>query len=222
MALSAVAIIDTEYLRSALSIAGSAKEPVVEEVIHRATGRIETYLGRHLITRGEITEFHTLPLSLSRRHFDEDLWFAAGNTSEIYLSQWPIISVTSVKLSAGDIPRTYPTVLVAGTDYDISKAPGKLVSLAGVWPTGWRMIEVKATLGYANRAAIPDDIRGVAVRLAATAWQEITRASYGLSSVTDAAGSFTRYLPADLTEDMKEVLRPYGRWAEQAPTAEVA
>jgi hypothetical protein len=131
--------------------------------------------------------------------------------------QWPIIAITEL-CEDTSWPRTYPIAsrLVAGTDYEIVKAPRDYIRRlsSGPWGLGnWspdggdnsRPIRLTYSAGYAA-TAVPARIKIQAKRYGALLWREIDRKLQGISGQSDAAGNFTRFGPAMITPQMKEAL----------------
>lgn len=200
MALSSYALVTLDELKNHIGAGGSAKDAVLEEIINRVTDEIESYLDRQIVTRGTLTEFHTLR--------------ADGipvDTSELRTLEWPILTVTSVHEDTGT-PRTYGAgaLLVSDTDYQTIKPGGLLRRISGLgtpamWDTGLRAIKVVYTAGYAS-GSVPARIKSIALRYAALVWDEQRRGAFGVSGAADALGNYTRFAPAMLTKDMRDTL----------------
>lgn len=177
---------------------GGIKQELAAAVITGSSAIIETYLGRELVTRGAITEYHWLKES----------------THELYLSSLPIITVTSVH---EDAARGYGAsyLLTEGTDFIAVTNEGKLIrtSSATAGVRGWLMafegLKVVYTAGYASTAVIPQTIKDVCKRLVREVYQEVTKNLAGLTGTTDAMGTISRYGPAMLTTGMKHDLAKY-------------
>jgi hypothetical protein len=193
--------------------AGSAQDTQLEMAIDATTDILEFLLnGRRLVSRltgtdpEQITEFHAP---------------ACGRT-EILLGDYPVISAVTVHESP-QTPRAYDatTLLVAGTDYELVAGTGMLRRLSnGVavpWATGPRAIKVGYTAGYQNHAgspsaaqALPAALRQVACFVAAAIWKESSRQAFGVSSVSDAAGTVTRFM-GYLPPSVKAIVRGHAR-----------
>lgn len=207
MALLSYALTTSTELKAELSISTSntARDSVLEDVANRATGLIEAYLDREVMNRvsgtvtTEVTEHYTILAEPS-----PDLW----------LAQWPVISITSVKeLSAW--PSTYGSALASGTEYLLDSGRGRLTRIdasgESAWPTGRRAIQVVYKPGYAALADVPYPIRDVARRFGALLYTEIDRKQFGVSAYSDSLGNTTRFWSARLTDDMKAELAPFRR-----------
>jgi Phage gp6-like head-tail connector protein len=197
--LSPYALVSLAELKDHIGAGGNAKDAQLEEVINRVSDELESYLEREIVSRGALTEYHTMQ--------------ADGLevlTPDLRTLEWPILSVTSAHEDT-TTPRSYGSgaLLVAGTGYEVVKPRGLIRRLEGgagttrTWATGHRAVKVVYTAGYADTAAVPARIRGVALRYAAVVWDEMKRQSFGVSGAADSLGNFTRFAPAQLTNDMK-------------------
>jgi len=198
VSLSASALVTLAEVKQHLGIpAGAeAKSPLLEEIANRASDAVAEYLDRQLINVASITEYHSLRTPAGQPVV----------SSVLQTRQWPIVTVTSVHESTG-WPRTYGAseLLVADTDYTVSKPAGKLYRLESSianWATGFRTVKVVYTAGY-TQATVPARIKAVVLRLCAVMWAEVDRALFGVSTQSDQLGNFTRFAPARLTDDMK-------------------
>lgn len=176
--------------------------------------------GLQIVSRGQITEYHTLPRGHSR------LW----------LSQYPV-KLSSLEI-AEDSQRVYATNLVANTDYFVTVAgstgPVTVQRVSGGLAISWlsapRSVRVRFVAGHRNVVGTPDTslptipaaIAGVVLTLAALLVREIEQHRAGVTSVSDATGSTTRFTQAKLTDDMRAQLSPYRRRCANAPTWEIA
>lgn len=198
--LSTYALIDDSELREEIARTGTAENDRLISAINRASSTIETWLDRQIVTRGSLTEYSI-----------------RGGCSILRLTQWPIISITSVHEDT-DWPRAYSSddLLTVGTDYE-RVGPDKLRRLEengppSIWACGSRAVRVVYTAGYATTAAVPDALKNVCRALAALYYRESDRALHGVSSQTDGLGSVTRFVPATLTEPLRAELFPWRRF----------
>ena len=198
MSLSTYALITLDELKAVLQIAGSGQDDLLERVINRASESIEAYLGREIVTRGSITEYHTV--DVERR--------------DLYLGQYPLTTVTTVKeggWSGGSW--TAQATLTANTDFLTDTAAGKLVRLLASWMVGLESVQVVYTAGYATTAAVPEAIKDVALSLAARKYSQIRRGGdFAAQTITDGMGSVSRFLPADLLKVEREALATFREW----------
>ena len=175
------------------------KDELLDSFNAHARALIESALDRHLVTRGALTEYHSID-----RH-----------THRIYLTQYPVISITSVHESAA-LTYDATTLLTSGTDYLLADAnAGALDRISGGGPIGWlagyRVIQVVYSAGYADTSSVPEDIKYQCKRLIGTAWSEATRKEFGLSSVADDMGNISRFFPPGLNASMRDALEGYRR-----------
>lgn len=181
------------------------KDELLDQVNDYARHLIEAYLGRLLVTRGAITEYHSI-------------WRVSPN---LYALQRPIISVTTIHEDAA-AEYGASTLLTVTTDYVVSKPQGKIIrvdtNLQTSWTTGFRAIKMIYTAGYANTAAVPSDIKFAALRTCGLIWSEVSGKQHGLASISDDMGNISRFAPAGLTEPIQRMLP---RLVLQAPTGEV-
>ncbi len=208
--LSAYALVDIDEFKEWLGEPeGDAKDEIMRSAINSASDRIENYLGRHIISRGSITEYHT---------------FTSGNQDyDLYTKQWPIISVTSVH---EDTNRGYGAdyLLTVNTDYIVIQPEGVLIrtnsstSEQQLWSTGFRAIKVVYTAGYATRDDVPNGLKRICLNFAAEIYKEITRQNFGMSDISDSVGSYKRFGPAILTSGMEKELDFYRRYTFGADT----
>jgi hypothetical protein len=200
MPLSPYALVTLPDLKAKLIVAGDGMDAQLERCINQASAVVESHLDRQLISRGELEEFHTPP----------------PRTCELFPGEWPIVSVTEIREDI-TIPRTYPasSVLAVDVDYELVRSPVSLIrrlnygSLWYWWP-GRRTVKMKYVAGYTLVSAnpqvtplLPEHIKGVVLDLAALYYSVDERKKHGISGASDAAGNWTRFSPAELTDDMK-------------------
>jgi len=199
MALSSYALVTLAEFRAYVGAQGASEDSALEASINRATAWIEDQTSRKFITRGEVGEYHTV----------------RPDEHTIQLGEWPLISVTSVHEST-TTPRAYDaaSILTVATEYQAVNERGLIRRLSSSnltwWARGYRAIKVLYDYGYATSTVIPDDLKMLCLFVAASMFKESDRARWGLSSVTDAQGSVTRFL-GYLPPDMKAHLLAYQR-----------
>ena len=209
MALWAYALSTVANAKAAFGINDDRRDGVIEAAINEASQLTEQAWGRHIVTRGELTEYHTYEC-LYRN--------GPSNIGTLYLNEWPIVSVTNVW---EDSARVYTTPLVVNTDYLISKPAGKLMRLSGSlpieWQTGWRAIKVVYHGGYKNAEALPAGAENIPpaimrVFFELTRWILNQRANneVGLTQVQDSFGNRTFSGPAYITRSMQNALYAAG------------
>lgn len=180
MALAANAFVTLAEFKAYLNALGSTQEAQLENAINTASTLLETRLKRQIVTRGNLTEFHSPQM----------------RSNVLFLGDYPVIAVASVN---EDSSRIYGagTVLVVDTDYVIIKDKGELKRTgsgggAWLWFPGFRTVKVVYSAGYAV-ADVPADIKGLCLELAAVIYKEADRQRWGVSNVTDSLGNMTRY-----------------------------
>jgi hypothetical protein len=184
--------------------------PRAESILNQSSALVENYLGRHIITRGTLTEYHS---------------FHSAD-SDLYVRQWPILSVSTVH---EDLDREYGSgdLLTVNTDYIVVMPVGKLmrtISSTGgerSWLNGFRAVKVVYKGGYLNRDVVPNAIKDVTLRHAVSVAKDITRKNQDLSEVTDAMGRLVRFGPTILTSGMKADLAHYRRYSGMGVTYEL-
>jgi len=207
MSLSTYSLLSLAELKAECRVgASTAKDADIETVANVVSELIEQYLDRQIVTRGALTEYHTMEAGGLPLH-----------TAILHLREWPVTSVTSIHESTA-WPRVYDgtTLLVSGTDYQSNNPSGRVYRFSSAggryqWAHGFRAIKVIYAAGVANTAAVPERIKAVARRLGAMMWAEYERGTQGVQSVSDQLGNFTRFGVATLTADMKADLAPERR-----------
>jgi len=190
------------------NVQGSTFDENMNQALNEATALIEGRTGRQLVSRGAFTEFHSLGVR--------------DNYYELWLSEWPIVTITTVHEDP-DWPRSYGTesLLAEGTDYELGTAEGWVRRLATggpmPWRTGSRIVRVVYAAGYkgqngqpATAAAVPYDLKKACLFGAASIYKESDRQRWGVSAVTDAMGSVTRFL-GQFTPEIEKDLQRYVR-----------
>lgn len=109
---------------------------------------------------------------------DDELVVDGTGDSLIFLPERPVVDVSTVSVDG--------EVWDVGDDFEWSERRGKLVSLRGCWPRGWRNIAITYSHGY---AVVPLDIQGLVYGLARRALdnpsgQSIRSETLGAYSVT--------------------------------------
>lgn len=195
------ALASVDELKDHLSVAQemSGQDPLFETILKTASQLIEAHLGRKVVSRGSITEYHTFA------HGESDLW----------LLQWPVISITTVK-EGGWVNGTWTadaTLLTTNGEYlALSNEDGaRLVRMNSgsptSWDTGFEAVEVVYTAGYATTSAVPQPLKIVCLDLAARKYSQIRRGGdFSAQTVSDGLGTVSRFLPAELLRIEQEVL----------------
>lgn len=192
------ALISEDEARREIRLETDGPSVLIHDLILEGTEEIEAELDRKIVSRGAITEFHSV-------------WRAS---SELFLSQWPAITVTTVH---EDSDRAYgaTSLLVEGTDYIVDTTAGKLIRISGAspttWTTGFEAIKVVWTAGYSNQDAVPPDLKRIAREFFAMQFRDITAQHQNLSNVSDGLGTVQRFGPPFLTSEMKKRLARHKR-----------
>lgn len=194
MALSTYALVSEAELKGILSIDVTqvGQDSVIQGVINRASEAIETFLGRQIVTRGSITEYHTTD----------------GYLDVLISNQFPVTTVTSIKEGewSGGV-WTAATTLTASTDYVYEAASGRFFRLNSKWKAGRDGVQLVYAAGYANTAAVPGPIKEICLNLAARRYSQIKRGGdFAAQTVSDAVGSVTRFLPSELLTMERQAL----------------
>lgn len=194
--LSAYALVSLEELSTYLSLGGNSEDAEVERIANRVSSEIESFLGRQIVSRGTLTEYHS----------------PGCDTYEIVTLERPIIAVSAVHEDVG-VPRTYGagSALTADYDFHVVKPRGVIRRIQGLglplrWMGGLRTVRVQYTAGYASRDVVPDRIKSVALAYAGLIWREHTRRDWGISGAADSGGNYTRFAAPQLTLEMKSAL----------------
>lgn len=162
---------------------------------------IETILGRKIVSRGTITEYHS---------------FWRGQ-STLWLDQWPVLGTPAIEIHEDDL-HVYgaDTLLVNGTDYVVDEESGSVKRLdsgySQVWLWGRESIRVVYAGGY-TQATVPADLKRVAAELFAMQWNEKYNRRVNISSVSDSLGSRAFFGPADVTSRMMDRLERHKRFS---------
>lgn len=211
MAVDSNALLSLTQLKDAAGFGGNGQDTRLEIAINKASAIVRNYLGWGVVGQSAITEYHS----------------PRGNTCELRTMDAPIVTITSVY---EDAAREYgaSTLLVADTDYIVSKATGKLTRIATrlpfPWMGGFRTVKIVGSYGYLSQdtiplpvgaSAVPADLVDVTQLIAARLFAADDRRQYDVSSTTDATGTTSRFTAARLTASEQERLGPYRRWDMQ-------
>lgn len=211
MALSSAHWIATEADYRAYAAAGGSDQTAnIQRALRTSTSFIERRLGRNVVSRGSLTEYHTVP------------WGVCRDT--IRTNVYPLLSVTSVHESTSS-PRAYDadSLLTVGTDYVFVSETGEIRRLCSSelapWKPGYRAIKVIYTAGWAQ-ADVPDELRQLCLFGAASVFKEGGLQRWGVSAATDDQGNYQRFIgyfpPDQLAMLDSYALEKYGRTGEAA------
>jgi hypothetical protein len=170
-------------------VTGDVLEDMLD-AIEGVTSEIEAAAGRRIVTRltGES------PSSVTEYHTGEP-----QHASTLYLGQFPVIAIASVKVGYWSGGAWVVTdTLVAGEDYLLNSARGELTRISGAWSCSRESTQVIYTAGYASTAAVPQSVKEIARSYLRRKWAEQNRGNSGAQSFSDGMGSVTRFPGSDL------------------------
>ena len=209
MALPAHSLVTLDEVKEALEIGGARAQhdDRLERIAGRASRRVATYCRRELMYAGTpYTEYH------SPEYGRNGLW----------LRRYPVTSLTTVHESWSDPPAYDAATLLASTEYVLAKGSdtqrAKLYRLTGVfWAWGLRKVRVVYAAGWpvdAKRAAVPQDVKDVTLRLCALIYREETEKQQGTITRVETGGATTRFPTVDrggptISGEDQEALQPY-------------
>jgi hypothetical protein len=142
-----------------------------------------------------------------------------AGTDTVFLRYRHVLEILEVNEDAN---RVYGsgTRLTPDTQYVLDKRRGRLTRVGGSatqdFLYGFRVLRVTYTAGFqsdALRSFVPDELADVAIELAILKYRQSERGLQGVSSVSDASGTVTRFSTGDLTDRMKDQLEPFRRSA---------
>ena len=236
MALWAYALRTVAQVKASSWLAtGTTTDSLIEDCVNEASAMVEKAWGRHLVSRGGLTEFHPRLDSLGAATGvyvplisgpAQPVSYGAGAMclgAELYTNEYPIVSLTTVH---EDSARAYGAgaLLVADTDFVLSKPAGKLIRISGsggtprAWVASWRAVKVVYIAGYQDTsgsivgaAAVPpevlkvfDDLVAWMIRLRVGKEQALASMTNGMGSLSFLAG------PPMITSAMQAALDAAG------------
>jgi hypothetical protein len=195
---------DVPTFKSELKITGSADDAWIARAIGAASAAIQNYCNRIFAAQTIQDQFW----------FEKDSWprIVRDDIARLQLSDWPIISVTSVTEGANAV------ALVEGTDFLIDAPKGQLIRLNQFGnPHDWRCSPVVAVY-QAGYATIPGDVAEAAILLVKMSWfarerdnmlreentEGVYQATYWFASGPGGEGD----LPVDVTDKIKRYRIP--------------
>lgn len=170
-----------EKVKALLGISGSSEDAVLDSLIGSFTAFFETQTSRK-IEQITVTDYFN------------------GGEQDLFLSNLPVLSVTSVKQNAGTQAVPDWQTVAAGdytTYFDIG-----MIRHASAFPSGSRNIEVVYSSGY---AAVPADIDLIAQMLVARVYEQRRAQGKSSESIGDANVSWK----TDLTDEQKATIASY-------------
>lgn len=168
-----------------LDISGSGDDALLENLIDRATGEIQAYLGRPITSTTATTERVTVP----------------PGSHICQVRHYPIISITTILEGGGD-----GDTLVADTDFECKEQDKELgqiirINAANGDPVPWTSVERGVVVTYVHGfSAVPEEIEGFVLALVAHDWLQSPASSekrFGLSSRSPQSGGSHAYRSRD-------------------------
>lgn len=191
--MAAYDLVTTANVKSFLDIQTTTWDTVIGTLVTSCSVWIENYCGgiRFKNSLSDITEYHSGDP------------YGEGNTS-IFLSNIPIVGITSIASASGSLSSPTWTNYSAATDYVVNTDTGEVKFLA--LPVGVKNIKVVYQGGYAN---IPEDLQLACLELVARVFNK--RKSYGASNESVGGASVT--WEKELEVDLRKTLNRYRSYA---------
>jgi hypothetical protein len=147
-------------------------------LIQAASENIEEELDLETITRGTITEDHSI---------------RAPDVAQIWTLQRPIIAVSEVN---NDVNLQFPAGTKLDTaEYIVDNDLGRITRVAsgGSWPSVFTMgldaTRVIYTAGVGGKDAVPVSLKSACMETVAVYYYHITREQFGVNSISDDQGN---------------------------------
>lgn len=191
--MAAYDLVTTANVKSFLDIQTTTWDTVIGTLVTSCSVWIENYCGgiRFKNSASDVTEY-----------VNGDP-FAEGNTS-IFLSNIPVISITSIASASGSLSSPTWTNYDAANDYVVNNATGEVKFFA--LPVGSQNIKVVYQGGYTN---IPEDLQLACLELVARIFNK--RKSFGVSN--ESVGGASVAWEKDLDVDLRKTLNRYRNYA---------
>lgn len=191
--MAAYDLVTTANVKSFLDIQTTTWDTVIGTLVTSCSVWIENYCGgiRFKNSLSDITEYHSGDP------------YGEGNTS-IFLSNIPIVGITSIASASGSLSSPTWTNYSAATDYVVNTDTGEVKFLD--LPVGVKNIKVVYQGGYAN---IPEDLQLACLELVARVFNK--RKSYGASNESVGGASVT--WEKELEVDLRKTLNRYRSYA---------
>jgi hypothetical protein len=132
-------LITRKEYKDYVGITSTNSDTVIDAIIPKVSEFVKTYCRRTFIDYVNDNKVETT---------------AGGYGEKIHLSEYPILSISSVDYST-DYGQTY-TSLVEYTDYVVDIEDGSIVSLSGDFPKLYNAYQITYTAGYES---IPEDLK---------------------------------------------------------------
>ncbi len=177
-----MALTTLDKARQWVNVSGNADDALLTRLIAAASGWIETYLSRAILSASysesrDGNDHHRMPVA-----------------------NYPIISVTSVAVDGVTIPQaTSPT----STGWIAEKAA---ISLRGyTFTAGVQNVQIAYTAGYAT---CPDDLEQVCLKLVGLQYKNRDRIGHTSKQI---GGETVAFSTRDMDEDMRTIMLQYRR-----------
>lgn len=199
MALGPYALTTLGDLKAYLNIAGAENDQLLESLIDRVSELFEEFTNRNLKAR----DYHYDPLEDS---YDPVNAVLDGNGRPgIHLPQFPVNSVTELRVDGREIPRANDHEAPGWIDDGRLKSSGILRVRGYLFGQGAANVGVAYNAGFVDA---PKDLAQAAIEQAAWKFQEGYKARLGVAARTLAGGS-VRVETGDLLPQVREVLERY-------------
>ena len=179
---------DREELKTRLGITGTDYDTVLDNILLSAEKAVKNFLGRTYIQAP-----------------DEDIiehQSGDGESQRIFTREYPIISVSSLKIDNEEIPAR---TSLDDDGYVITDAEYGVIQLVGYYCTpGVNNIEITYKPGWQN---VPADIIEAIYRIATALWNH--RDVVGLES--QSVDGLSQKAVAVIDKSIKQLLQPYRR-----------
>ena len=163
-------------------------DQIVTRLVNSVSAKFNEYTRRKLLAR-DLTEYYD-----------------AESSTELFLNNYPINSVTSLHL---DVDREYGAE-TEETDYIFYAEEGRLVLTDDYFPRGPKAVKIVYNAGYSS-SALPDDLELACldqIKFLFNRWQKNEEA---IDSVSMEAGNINIKKVDDLLPSVKSVLDKYVR-----------
>jgi hypothetical protein len=197
MSVAASSLITLDQLKAYLgpSFEGNQNDGLLELLIDSVTVMFDSHLGR----------------TLAKTTYT-NLYFDGTGKENLYLPNWPIVSITSIY--EDDV------LLTEGvdSDYVLYADIGILKRVSGAWLKGLKTVKTTLVAGYvvqgaaplAGETALPANVKLACMIQVSREWKKTQGSEWGESSRTFPDGSTSR-IERGLLKEVEEILDHYRR-----------
>ncbi len=199
MAVGTYALTSLEALKRYLNLTVDTYDTLLEELIDRATAQIEEYTDRKIKARDYSYDSDS-------DDYDSDNAVLDGNgLQELALPQYPIVSVTTVRISELSIDESTGVYL---SGWFADKKRGILRLRGYEFTKGRANIELEYSAGFAS---IPDELAQAAIEQASWMYRQSPKGLglLGVESRSMGDGSSISYVSGDLLPQVKRMVERY-------------